>query len=124
MAVNAALIAGRRHQALATIDNLLAQLQSEVGAAGGDASLRSRLLGPLETSATGRRQEASLTSHRPNAGAGGFDAALAKIEETLKLTGAQLTPDGGATPDPPKPIIKIAESSNRPDWCRRRTWKP
>jgi hypothetical protein len=37
---------------------------------------------------------------------GAFDAALAKIEETLKRTGAPLTPDGGATPDPRKPTIK------------------
>jgi hypothetical protein len=38
--VNKGLIAAWRHTALATIDNLIEQVQSEVGAAGGDASLQ------------------------------------------------------------------------------------
>ena len=107
-AVNEGLIAAWRHTALATIDNLIEQVQSEVGAAGGDASLEAACLGPLETLRTQVERQASVAhiAQAEQQAQGAFDAALAKIEETLKPTGAPLTPDGGATSDPPKPTIK------------------
>jgi hypothetical protein len=51
--VNEGLIARWRRTALAAIDNLIEQVQSEVGAAGGDASLQAVCLGSLETLRTG-----------------------------------------------------------------------
>ena len=95
-------------QALATIDNLLEQVQSEVEAAGGDASLQAACLGPLQTLRTQVERQASVAhiAQAEQQAQGAFDAALAKIEKTLKPTGAPLTPDGGATPDTPKPTIK------------------
>jgi hypothetical protein len=107
-AVNEGLIAERRHQALATIDNLFEQVRSEVGAAGGNASLETACLGPLQILRTQVERQASVAhiEQAEQQALGAFDAALTKIEETLKRTGAPLTPDSGATPGPSKPTIK------------------
>jgi hypothetical protein len=107
-AVNEGLIAERRHQALATIDNLLDQVQSEVGVAGGDASLETACLGPLQILRTQVERQASVAhiAQAEQQAQGAFDAALAKIEETLKPTGTQLTSNGGATSNAPKLTIK------------------
>jgi hypothetical protein len=106
--VNEGLIARWRRTALAAIDNLIEQVQSEVGAAGGDASLQAVCLGSLETLRTQGERQASVAhiAQAEQQAQGAFDAVLAKLEETLKPTGASLTPDGGATPGPPKPTIK------------------
>jgi hypothetical protein len=106
--VNEGLIAAWRHTALATIDNLIEQVQSEVVAAGGDASLQAACLGSLETLRNQVERQASVAhiAQAEQQAQGAFDAALAKIEETLKLTGAPLSPDGSATPGPLKPTIK------------------
>jgi hypothetical protein len=106
--VNEGLIARWRHTALATIDDLIEQVQSEVGAAGGDASLQAACLGPLETLRKQVERQASVAhiAQAEQQAQGAFDAALTTIEETLKPTGPQLTPDGGATSDAPKPTIK------------------
>jgi hypothetical protein len=107
-AVNEGLIAASRQAALATIDKLLEQVRSEVGAAGGDASLQAACLAPLQTLRTQVEEQTSVAhiAQAAQQAQGAFDAALAKLEETFKPTGPQLAHDGGATPDAPKPTIK------------------
>jgi hypothetical protein len=107
-AVNEGLIAARRHTALATIDNLIEQVQSEVGAAGADASLQAACVGPLLTLRTQveRQESVAHIAQAEQQAQGAFDIALAKLEETLKPAGAPLTPDGSATHGPLKLTIK------------------
>jgi hypothetical protein len=65
-------------------------------------------LGPLQILRTQVERQASVAhiEQAEQQALGAFDAALTKIEETLKRTGAPLTPDSGATPGPSKPTIK------------------
>jgi hypothetical protein len=85
-AVNDGLIAARRHTALATIDDLIEQVRSEVGAAGGDASLQASCLGPLETLRTQVEWQESVAhiAQAEQQAQGAFDTALAKIERNAQ----------------------------------------
>jgi hypothetical protein len=106
--VNEGLIARWRNKALATIDDLIEQVQREVGVAGGDAGLQAACLAPLGTLRTQveRQESVAHISQAEQEAQGACDGVLTKIEETVKPTGSQLTPESGATPGPPKPTIK------------------
>jgi len=105
-AVNKGLISARQAEALAHIDKLIGQVQSELDTAKSEEKLKSACLGPLQTL---RRQVESHDSlaHITQAeqeAERAFDAALTRIEDAAKKPAPQ--PAGGGTATDPQPVVK------------------
>jgi hypothetical protein len=109
-AVNTALVSGRRGEALAKIDKLIAEVTKELETAQADAALQSACLGPLKllrTQVERQQSVAHITQAEQEAGLA-CDAAVAKIEESAKKkqTEPQPQPQGGGPPVVPTPVVK------------------
>lgn len=108
--INTALVAKRRSEALAKIDQSIAEITKELAAAQVDA-LRPACLGPLETlrKQVERQQSVAHITQAEQEAIQAADAAMAKIEEAVKKKQAEPQPQpGGGTPppEPPKPVVK------------------
>jgi hypothetical protein len=119
-AVNSSLLTGRRTQAIARIDTVIATLNKDVTAAGGEAGLRSICLKPLETLKEQVQKEESLAhiTQAESEAVKEFDVAIARIEQAVKA--AQ---EKNRTPIP-KGEIAVAEDEPKPALKPRRIIKP
>jgi len=104
--VNAELVATRRQEARAEIERLLAEIETEVKAAGGDEQLGYACRGPLEKLLLQVEKEESLAhlSQMEKEAVQDFDEAFSKIEEFVKVPPPP--PPDGKEPPPPKPYVK------------------
>jgi hypothetical protein len=119
-AVNSSLLTGRRAQAIAKIDAVIATLDKDVAAAQGDVGLRSACLKPLETLKEQVQKEESLAhiTQAESEAVKEFDNAIARIEQAVKA--AQ---EKNRTPIP-KGEIAVAENGPKPVLKPRRIIKP
>jgi hypothetical protein len=111
-AVNSSLLTGRRAQAIAMIDGVIATLTKDVAAAQGEASLRSMCLKPLEALKEQVQKEESLAhiTQAESEAVKEFDVAVGRIESyqnerQLKSDQVKEKTLGEVTP-PPKPPVK------------------
>ena len=111
-AVNSSLLTGRRSQAIAKIDGVIATLNKDVAAAQGEASLRSACLKPLEALKEQVQKEESLAhiTQAESEAVKEFDVAVGRIESyqnerQLKSDQVKEKTPGEVTP-PPKPTVK------------------
>lgn len=90
-AVNMSLLTGRRSQAIAKIDNLIATLNKDISAAQADAGLRSSCIKPLEALKEQVQRHESLAhiNQAEDEAVKEFDQAIARIEEYLKKLAEQ-----------------------------------
>ena len=110
-AVNSSLLTGRRTQALAKIDAVIATLNQDMAAAQGEASLRSACLKPLEALKEQVQKEASLAhiTQAETEALKEFDAANSRIEDFVRQTAekaAARPPARGTGPEPTAPALK------------------
>jgi hypothetical protein len=110
-AVNSSLLTGRRAQAIAKIDAVIATLNKDVAAAQGEAGLRSACLKPLEALKEQVQKEESLAhiTQAESEAVKEFDVAVGRIEDFLRKLAEQKKPkdDGsGKVPPPPPPVVK------------------
>ena len=110
-AVNSSLLTGRRAQAIAKIDAVIATLNKDVAAAQGDAGLRSACLKALEALKEQVQKEESLAhiTQAEGEAVNEFDFAVGRIEDYLRKLAEQKKPkdDGsGKVPPPPPPVVK------------------
>ena len=112
-AVNSSLLAGRRTEAIAKIDGMIAALNQDVAAAQGDAGLRSAGLRPLEALRVQVQKEESLAHITQAEGEAvkELDLAMARIEQVVKAaqeTSQTLTTKGktGGGATGVKPVLK------------------
>ncbi|MCX7392544.1 MAG: BREX system P-loop protein BrxC [Planctomycetales bacterium] len=119
-AVNSSLLTGRRAQAIAKIDAVIATLDKDVAAAQGDVGLRSACLKPLEALKEQVQKEESLAhiTQAESEAVKEFDNAIARIEQAVKA--AQ---EKNRTPIP-KGEIAVAENGPKPVLKPRRIIKP
>ena len=124
--VNAALLSGRRTQALAKIDAHLATLDRDLAAARGDSSLRAACLQPLETLQERVRKEGSLAhitqaegkrSRRSMGPSGG-------LKNTCASGPSSRNPSTTGSAKYPRRLwwSRNSESSNRQTSCGPLTW--
>ena len=110
-AVNSSLLTGRRAQAIAKIDAVIATLNKDVAAAQGEAGLRSACLKPLEALKEQVQKEESLAhiTQAESEAVKEFDVAVGRIEDFLRKLAEQKKPkddgSGNVTPPPP-PVVK------------------
>lgn len=108
--VNAALLTGRRTQALAKIDAHIATLNKDIAAAQGEAGLRSACIKPLEALKEQVQKEESLAHITQAEGEAvkEFDVAVGRIEDFLRKLAEQKKPkdDGSGKTPPPPPVVK------------------
>ena len=108
-AVNTALVTGRRSEALAKIDQNIAEITKELAVAQA-AALQSACLGPLERLRKQVECQESVAhiTQAEQAAVQAVDAAISKIEEAVKKKQAEQKPqppgDGPATV--PVPVVK------------------
>lgn len=109
-AVNSALLAGRRQQALAKIDAHIATLNKDIAAVQGEASLRAACIKPLEDLKQQVQSEESLAhiTQAEGVALNEFDAAEERIEEYLRQLAEpkKSKDDGSGKPVPPAPVVK------------------
>ena len=109
-AVNSSLLTGRRAQAIAKIDAVIATLNKDVAAAQGEAGLRSMCLKPLETLKEQVQKEESLAhiTQAESESVKEFDVAVGRIEDFLRKLAEQTKQDDGTgkVPPPPPPVVK------------------
>src|SRR5262249_20290230 len=101
-AVNSALLAGRRQQAVARIDGHVTTPNKDIATAQGDAGLRAACLKPLETLREQVQKEESLAhiSQAEDEAVKEFDAAVGRIEDYLRKQAEQKKPKAGGTATP------------------------
>jgi len=108
--VNSALLTGRRSQALAKIDAVIATLNKDIAAAQGEAGLRAACIKPLETLKEQVQKEESLAHITQAEGESvkEFDVAVGRIEDFLRKLADQKKPkdDGSGKTPPPTPVVK------------------
>src|SRR5690606_25634254 len=107
--VNAALLSGRRAQAVAKIDGHIATLNKDIVDAQGDACLRAACIKPLETLKEQVQRQESLAhiTQAESEAVSEFDAAIVRIEEFVQKLAEQKKPkDDGSGPTPPTPVVK------------------
>ena len=110
-AVNSSLLTGRRTQALAKIDAVIATLNQDMAAVQGEASLRSACLKPLEALKEQVQKEASLAhiTQAETEALKEFDAANSRIEDFVRQTAEKAAvrpPARGTGPEPTAPALK------------------
>ncbi len=109
-AVNSSLLNGRRTQAIAKIDVVIATLNKDVAAAQGEAGLRTACLKPLEVLKDQVQKEESLAHITQAEGEAvkEFDVAVGRIEDFLRKLAEQKKPndDGSVKVTPPPPVKK------------------
>jgi len=109
-AVNSALLAGRRAQAVALIDARIATLNKDVAAAQGEAGLKAACLKPLETLLDQVQKEESLAhiTQAESEAVKEFDTAVGRIEDFVRKLTEQKKPkdDGSGKAPPPPPVVK------------------
>ena len=123
--VNAALLSGRRTQALAKIDAHLATLDQDLAAARGDSSLRAACLQPLETLQERVRKEGSLAHITQAEGEAikAFDGAIGRIEEYLRQRAEQpQSQHDGIGEVPPPPLVVKKQRIVKPADLMRTTY--
>ena len=109
-AVNSSLLTGRRTQAIAKIDAVIATLNKDVAAAQGEASLRAACIKPLEALREQVEKQESLAHITQAEGEAvkEFDVAVGRIEDFLRKLAEQKKPKDDE-PDkvtPPPPVVK------------------
>ncbi len=108
-AVNTALVSGRRSEALAKIDQNIAEITKELEAVQA-TTLQSACLGPLETlrKQVERQESVAHITQAEQAAIQAVDAAMSKIEEAAnkKQAEPQPQPRGGAPATVPVPVVK------------------
>jgi hypothetical protein len=112
-AVNSSLLTGRRAQAIAKIDGVIATLTKDVAAAKGEASLRSDCLKPLEALREQVQTEESLAhiTQAESEAVKEFDVAVGRIEESVQRAAGRGQSSGQSgqsvvAEDGPKPTLK------------------
>jgi hypothetical protein len=119
-AVNSSLLTGRRAQAIAKIDAVIATLNKDVAAAQGEAGLRSACLKPLEALKEQVQKEESLAhiTQAESEAVKEFDVAVGRIEESVqKAVGrGQVSGQSGQ--------MVVAENEPKPKLKPRRVIKP
>jgi len=111
-AVNKQLLAEQREAALATINRHANQMETEVTTAGGDETLKTVCLAPLQSlrKQVERHESVAHITQAEQQAQRVFDDALAKIEEAASQPAPQPTDgeptDDNTVPPPPKPTIK------------------
>lgn len=118
--VNAALLSGRRAQAVAKIDSHLATLNKDIADAQGDANLQAACIKPLESLKEQVQKQESLAhiTQAETEAVNEFDAATTRIEQFSKTAGEK-----SGTPIPAG-CIAVAEKAPRPSVKPRRVIKP
>jgi hypothetical protein len=107
--VNAALLSGRRAEALAKIDAHIATLSQELTQAQADASLRADCLKPLDYLKTQVQKEGSLAHITQAEGEAvkAFDGAIGRIEDFLRQQAEQQKPQNDGISEVPPPSLMV-----------------
>jgi hypothetical protein len=106
-AVNTALLDQHRQAATGTIDGLLATLAQDIDTVGGDTTLRTACLAPLETLRAQLTNQTSIAhiTQAEQAAQARFDAAQARLQAFVEQTAGQAA-DGEDAETPSKPVVK------------------
>jgi hypothetical protein len=108
-AVNSSLLTGRRAQAIAKIDGVIATLNKDVAAVQGESGLRSACLKPLEGLKEQVQKEESLAhiTQAESEAVKEFDVAVGRIEDFVLKLDEQKKPkdDGTGKVKPPPPLV-------------------
>ena len=108
--VNSSLLMGRKTQAIAKIDAVVATLNKDVAAAQGDAHLHAACIKPLESLREQVEKQQSLAHITQAEGEAvkEFDLGVGRIEDFLRKLAELKKPkdDGSGKVTPPPPVVK------------------